>query len=151
IHSISVWRDTNAVSELIKVLADPSVAVRRAAAEALGRLGDSSAIPPILAALKEKESAERALEHSLIYALIEIGSAKETAAGLASDNSRVKRATLIALDQMPGENSLKPDAIVEALSSQDSQLRDTASWIAGRHAEWGAHLATVFEKQIGEA
>jgi putative membrane-bound dehydrogenase-like protein len=148
IHSISVWRDTNAVPELIKVLADPSIAVRRAAGEALGRLGDSTAIPAVLAALKEKESAERALEHSLIFALIEIGNPKETSVGLASDNMRVKRAAMIALDQMAGDNNLKPDSIVEALSSSDAQLRDTASWIAGRHAEWGAHLASAFEKQM---
>jgi putative heme-binding domain-containing protein len=150
IHSISVWRSEAAAPELIKVLNDPSIAVRRAAAEALGRLGDAKAVPAILAALKEKESAERALEHSLIYALIEIANAKETAGGLASENARVKKGALIALDQMAGENTLKPEAVVEALSSSDAQLRETAAWIAGRHAEWGGSLASVFERQMRE-
>ncbi|HEV8605913.1 MAG TPA: PVC-type heme-binding CxxCH protein [Tepidisphaeraceae bacterium] len=148
IHSISVWRDSAAVPELIKLLADPSLQVRRATAEALGRLGDPAAIPAILGALKEKESAERALEHSLIFALIELAKPKETSAGLASDNIRVKKAALIALDQMPGEGNLKPESIVEALSSSEPILRDTAAWIAGRHPEWGASLATSFEKQM---
>jgi putative membrane-bound dehydrogenase-like protein len=145
IHSISVWRDSNAVPELIKVLADPSLAVRRAAAEALGRLGDPSAIPPILAALKEKESAERALEHSLIYALIELSNPKETSAGLASENPRVKKATLIALDQMP-QGQLKPEDIANLFSNGD--LSDTATWIASRHPEWGAALASTLKNQL---
>src|SRR5207249_4432445 len=85
---------------------------------------------------------------SLIYAMIEIGNAKETSVGLSRDNPRVKKAALIALDQMAGENNFKPGPLIDALSSADAQLRDTASWIAGRHPEWGSALAGAFEKQM---
>ncbi len=46
----------------------------------------------------------RMLEHSLIFALIEIADPAATARGLTSDNSHVRRAALIALDQMPKGN-----------------------------------------------
>ena len=57
---------------------------RRAAAEALGRIGDKSAVPALLKAVGELRP-DRVLEHSLTYALIEIADPKGTAAGLASD------------------------------------------------------------------
>src|SRR5205085_2696350 len=80
IHSISVWRDAAAVKPLIELLTGTSLHNRRAAVEALGRLGDPAAASALLTALERP--ADRVLEHSLTYALIEIGDAKATAPGL---------------------------------------------------------------------
>ena len=81
-------------------------AVQRAAAEALGRIGDPRAVPDLLAAAAPQ--LDRVLEHSMTYALIEIADPSSTAAGLQAASSRAKRAALIALDQMDG-GGLKPD------------------------------------------
>ena len=51
----------------------PSASNRRAAAEALGRLGDAAAVPSLLQAIGRTEADDRVLEHSLTFALIEIG------------------------------------------------------------------------------
>jgi putative membrane-bound dehydrogenase-like protein len=132
IHSVSVRRDPEAVPALLKMLKSPSLQNRRAAAEALGRLGDKSAVPALLAALAEP--ADRALEHSLTFALIEIADPQGTAVGLASGSASARRAALVALDQMDG--GLKPEAVTRALNSSDARLKETAWWIAGRHPEW---------------
>ena len=148
IHSASVWRDAAAVEPLVELLGSPSHHNRRAAAEALGRIGDASAVPPLLAALREP--GDRALEHSLTFALIEIGDADSTGRGLADGSPSVRRAALIALDQM-GAESLAAEAVAAALVSSDEKLRETAGWIAGRHPEWGEHFAGIFRQQLSSA
>src|SRR5207237_6068470 len=124
--------------ELIKRLPSLPPQNRRAAAEALGRIGDRSAVPALLAALGEPN--DRFLAHSLTYALIEIGDGKATAAGLDSPNPRTHRAALIALDQMEG-GKLDGEALAKELGSEDAAIKEAAWWIVGRHPEWGPRLA----------
>jgi putative membrane-bound dehydrogenase-like protein len=147
IHSVSVWRDADAMAALVTALRSGPPAVQRAAAEALGRLGDPRAVPDLIATAASP--LDRALEHSVTYALIEIADPVATAAsGFQAPASRARRAALIALDQMDG-GGLKVDQIVSLLDSPDPVLRDTAWWIAVRHPEWGGALAGFLETQLG--
>src|SRR5262249_10298414 len=121
LHAVSLWRDRGATGQLIECLQNstanvggaflpvkPGQQVRnpfagcphnmRATAEALGRIGDKAAVPALLAAAGI--SGDRVLDHSLTYALIEIGDAEATAAGLKSPSAGTRRAALTALDQM---------------------------------------------------
>jgi putative membrane-bound dehydrogenase-like protein len=155
IHSVSVWRDRDALSQLVRMLTyDPSPACRRAAAEGLGRIGDKSAVSPVLDALAELgryplqgRQPDRVLEHSLIYALIEIGDAEDTAAGLKSPDRGVRRATLIALDQMKGRG-LTAETVAGELASTDPAMREIAWWVSSHHPEWGAVLAGRFRDRL---
>ena len=144
IHVVGLWRDKSA-SRLIELLQSPSAPNARAAAEALGRIGDKSAVPTLLAAAGQ--AADRILEHSLIYALIEIGDPKGTEAGLSSKNSRTIRAAMIALDQMDG-GALDPKFVAVLLASADSGLKEAAAWIVGRHRDWALALAGVLGQRL---
>jgi putative membrane-bound dehydrogenase-like protein len=144
-HAVSVWRDATALPGLLELLSTGTPQNQRVAAEALGRIGDSQAVGPLLSALAKP--ADRVLEHSLIYALIEIGDAKATAAGLASDIPSVHRGALIALDQMVA-GGLQPTAVVADLSLPDASLRDAAAWIASHHAEWGDALVGAMRAKL---
>jgi putative membrane-bound dehydrogenase-like protein len=137
LHGVGLWRDGNAVPLVLRWLDQGSPHVRRAAAEALGRIGDKKAVPPLLEALGKP--ADRALEHSLTYALIEIGDREGTASGLKSDNPRIRRAALTALDQMEN-GKLAAETVAAELTSKDPSVKKTASWIIGRHPEWGEAL-----------
>jgi putative membrane-bound dehydrogenase-like protein len=145
IHSAGLWRDRGAVPELVKLLESSSLHNRRAAAQALGRIGDKSAVPAILAA--SGEPGDRAREHSLTYALIEIGDPLTTAAGLKNTNSRIIRCAVVALDQMEA-GRLDPRFVAGLLGSSDVQLKDTASWIVGRHREWAGATAGVLARRL---
>jgi putative membrane-bound dehydrogenase-like protein len=145
-HAVSLWRDKAAVPELIKLLQGPSVPNRRAAAEALGRIGDKSAVPALLDALGQPR--DRALEHSLIYALIEIGDRDGTAAGLNSANIFTRRAALIALDQMDG-GKLEARIVAAELNARVPELKEAALWIVGHHPEWGGELAGMLRDRLG--
>jgi putative heme-binding domain-containing protein len=146
LHSVSVRRDRSDLPAVLPLLKSPSPQTSRAAAEAIGRIGDTSAVPALLAALQQP--ADRALEHSLTFALIEIADAAATAAGLQSDNPRVRRAALTALDQMAG-GKLPAAAVVKELTAADPALKETAWWIAGRHPEWGESLTSVLLDRLG--
>lgn len=145
IHSVSVRRDPEASADLVDLLRSDSSHNRRAAAEALGRIGSEAAVPALLVAAGQ--AADRVLEHSMIYALIEIADAEQTRAALASTGARSRRAALIALDQMDS-GTLKPHDVVALLSSDNETLKATADWIVDRHLEWGLALVPYLREQI---
>ena len=147
-YSAGLWRDRAAVPQLLTAVNSGQPALQRVAAEALGRIGDARAVPELIAASASASATDRILEHSLTYALIEIGNAAATAsAGLQAAAPRSRRAALMALDQMDG-GQLKPDAVIALLDSSDSTLQETAWWIALRHAEWGGALAGFFDARL---
>jgi putative membrane-bound dehydrogenase-like protein len=144
-HSAGAWRDAGAYDGLVAMLESSSAHNRRVAAEALGRIGIRRAVPRILAKLADPN--DRVLDHSLAYALIDIGDAKATRAGLAAENPRVRRAAMIALDQMD-KGGISADVVAANLSAPDANLRRTVTWIAGRHAEWGQTLREAFARRL---
>ncbi len=92
--------------------------------------------------------ADRALEHSLTYALIEIGDAKGTAAGLKrGEKDLTRRAALIALDQMDG-GGLTAETVAAELASEEARTRETAWWIAGRHPEWASAVTGFLRDRL---
>ena len=147
LHSVSAWRDDNALALVLVQLRTGSNAIRRVAAEALGRIGNSSTVPDLLAATAT--SNDEALLHSLTYALIEIADPVATRVGLKSDNSRTRKAAMIALDQMtPG--MLKPSDVIPLLSSETPIISEAAEWIAGQHPNWGSELAGYFRSNMND-
>ena len=145
IHSVSVWRDRAALSELLPLLRGESFHNRRAAAEAIGRMGDKSAVPAFLEAAGIP--CDRTLEHSLTYALIEIADRQGTKTALHSDNIRTRRTALVAMDQMDA-GGLRPEEVAPALVSADPVLKENAWWIASRHPEWGGALAGFLRERL---
>ena len=63
-------------------------------------MGDREAVPHLLSALASLEGQDRFLEHSLLFALIEIGDAE----GMRSyqQSHGIRRATLLVLEQSGG-------------------------------------------------
>lgn len=132
--------------ENVEELLDHSDAnLSRVAAETLGRLADSKSIDALFKSAARTD--DRQLQHAFAYALIEIADPVATRKGLSSDNSKLRRVALIALDQMAG-GGLKPEQVTPLLSSTDVGLSETARWIVSRHPEWGGELAGYFAGQL---
>lgn len=145
LHAVSVRRDKEAVSSLLLLLGSRSRHNRRAAAEALGRISDPAASPALIKALADPDN-DRALDHSLTYALIEVGENQALRDAAKSDNPRVRRAALVALDQAGAK--LDPQSIISSLDDADDAVRDSARWIASRHAEWDTELSGYLRKKL---
>jgi len=147
LHSVSLSRDAGAEKHLCRMVAMPNAPLQRVAAEAFGRIGNQDAVGALLTAAALLQKTDRVLEHSLIYALIEIADPKQTAAGLSGESIIEHRAALIALDQME-KGGLGSEAVVSLLRSQNLLLRKTASWVALHHPEWGDSLAAFFGERL---
>jgi putative membrane-bound dehydrogenase-like protein len=145
LHSISLWRDRPAVPALIDLLHKDSAHNRRAAAEALGRIGEKFAVPALLD--MAGAATDRFLEHAATYALIEIADRDGTAAGLRNDNPRIRRAAMIALEQMEG-GKLDAKTVTLEWSGADPLMKETAAWIVSRHPEWGTELAQYLRGRL---
>ena len=145
IYSSGLWRDGEALPTLVDALRTDQPAVQRVAAEALGRIGNAKAVPDLLET--SASPADRVLEHSLIYALIEIGDPASTSAGLKASAAGSRRAALIALDQIDG-GQLTAAVLIPLFTASDPLLTQTAWWIAERHPDWGGALAPYFETRL---
>ena len=145
LHGAAVWRDADALADARAALGAKVPAIQRVAAEALGRIGDAAAVPDLLTTAAQP--LDRTLEHSVTYAIIEIGDATAARAGLSAASARTRRAALVALDQMGG-GALQPADVVPLLTAAHPLVRDTAWWVAGHHPEWGPALATFFAREL---
>jgi putative heme-binding domain-containing protein len=147
-RSAFTTRDVEARPRLIHLLTDSHPAVRREAAAALGRLPAApDTVPALLQALAASAN-DRMLDHALTYALIEIADALATAGGLDHPLPQVRRAALVALDQMTG-SQLRPDQTFPLLSSPVASLRAAAlNVIAGRR-QWAGPVVAELQRSLG--
>lgn len=139
--------DREATPVLIERLHDADPAVRRAAAEALGRCPGEGATAALLAAIPA--AIDRAEEHALIFAMLELGDAEALGAGLRHENVAIRRAALIALEQVaPG--SVTRDEVLAMLGSNDPlAVREAMDAIAKRPA-WTEALPNYWRTWLTE-
>ena len=131
-HSLSVNPDPLAAEPLLARLRDDQPAVRRTAARALGRCGGPQSVAQLLQTLQEP--LDRSLEHSVVWALIEIGAADVIQQGLSSNGADIRRGAMIALDQLQAP-TLSAEVLAKLLDTQDAQLRSAALNVLCRRAK----------------
>ncbi|HVJ81976.1 MAG TPA: PVC-type heme-binding CxxCH protein, partial [Planctomycetia bacterium] len=145
LHGQGLFRRKEAAPAVASLLKDPDVAVKRMAAQTLGRLGVSGHTPALLAAAGDGE--DRWLEHAAVYAAIRLGEIDALRAGLASANVDAKRAALLALDALP-RAGLERAQVVGHLSAESSGLRKAALRAILRRPEWAAALTTDVRRML---
>ena len=151
-HAAGLHRDRASLARLGTIMKEDHPTVARAAAEALGRLGLPEACAALLAATGRADRAgDRALDHSILYALIETAAPTPILEALATGHPEAKRAALIALDQMADRlptAALARDAVIVLCASDDRNVRDAAWWVASHHPDWSDSLADQVRGQL---
>jgi putative membrane-bound dehydrogenase-like protein len=147
VRAVGLSRDAAAVQQLCALLEDKHPPIRRAAATALGLIGRAEAAPLLLAALRQ--DVDRVLEHALIYALIEIDDRSATLPGLSDGSPKVRRAALIALDQMD-HGRLSGELVARLLDTDDVDLQRAAVDVLGRRDGWSDRMMALVEKWLGQ-
>ncbi len=145
-YCVGITGDTEAAAYLRAMATVDVPFARREAATALGKLGKSDAVPSLLEALGG--DCDRILEHALIYALIEIADREATVVGLHHESARVRRAALIALDQMR-DGKLTREEVAPLLDTDDAALQTAALSVIGKHPEWAGEF-TEFLRNVLE-
>ncbi|HAN99601.1 MAG TPA: dehydrogenase [Planctomycetaceae bacterium] len=168
-HAIALRRDPSAVELLVARFGDWPPAVRRAAAEALGRIGGAAVIERLaeqVARLEPFASGDegaggRMLEHSLIFAMFEIATRStevESATArlmslLDASERRQAIAAAIVLDQL-GADDRFAETMFAWLDGDDPLRSETARAIVVRRPSWAARLAprvaAALERAVGD-
>jgi putative heme-binding domain-containing protein len=146
LHSVALERDAEALPVLSSLVVSDEPPLRLKAAEALGRIGRPAAVPALLEGLRQG-ATDRFLEHALIYALIQIGDRTATLAALTDSNPNVRRAGLIALDQMKG-GKLTRELVVPLLDTDDPELQQTALEVISQHEGWSGEIVGLVEQWL---
>ena len=135
-YGAGLWRDRAARPQLLALLASADAHVRRAACEAIGRIGDKADIAALLAL----ETKDRFAFHSAAYALYEIGEAP----GGDGDIARTVRA-MLALPKPAMSQALpliapaaRPDAAT--LKRQLARVEELLPLIKDGDAKRGAEI-----------
>jgi putative membrane-bound dehydrogenase-like protein len=144
-RSAGMMKDGEAVAALMEMVKKEDAPVRRQAAAALGQIGDGKAVPALLAAAANPE--DRFVEHSVIYSLIQLKDGAAMSKLLSDSSPKVRKAVLIALDQMDG-SPLKDAQVLPFISDSDAELRRTGLWVVSRHKEWSAKLTEALDLRL---
>jgi putative membrane-bound dehydrogenase-like protein len=144
----SLWRDSASSSKVIERLHKGAGQERRLAAETLGRTRRNGATNHLLNVARDVRG-DRMLEHSLIYALVEIGNRPKTEAGLRDPKPASRRAAMIALDQMPGAK-MQAAQVLPLLDAEDETVRSAALWIADHQPDWGDQIVPYLQTKLAE-
>lgn len=158
--SLGGLRDTNSIAELVQLVKKGKPAVQRNAATALGRIceagrrdtvseADLQAVVESLFHAMKSGSTDRTLGHALIYALIRIDQRDLVLAGLSDSSPAVRRAALIALDQMNSGN-LTRELVTPLLDTDDPALQKEALTIIGEHEGWAGETLSLLKTWLSD-
>lgn len=148
-RSAALWRDKAAVEGLTALLTHGDLNVRRAAAAALGRIGDPRAIPHLLQ--WAEQPLDRFAQHAIAYALYEIGDAGRlpaSAPGAAGDVARIAHkmltqpAKMRALAPLPVQTSPSPTPPPDpaVVAQQRARLEELLAHVKDGDAKRGAEV-----------
>jgi putative membrane-bound dehydrogenase-like protein len=145
-QAVGDLKDVPSTDKLIRLLHSPTPAEQRAAATALGHIGNPKATAQLLMAASKP--MDRFTEHAVIYALIELNSLNLVHAQLeGSKASPAGKAALIVLDQLKYAN-LKASHVIPFLDSKDTELRKTGLWVASHHTDWAPEVLAFVEQGL---
>ncbi len=177
-HAISLHRYAAAKSQLEELLKHENLQVSRVAAEGLGRIGDRTSTSALLGVLDGRHVDDRAWEHSITYALIELQAADQALESLAiakrrqprssqaksasqpgapaTDSGQIsspqrKRIAMQVIDQLAAAQRLSVDMLLDGLGSNDELYRQTASQILAKHPEWAPSYRAAIDALFQQA
>ena len=145
---VGMSRDPAAVDRLMAMVRKEAPPVRRQAATALGQIGDRRAIPALIRASADAD--DRFVEHAVIYSLITLGDPNPLVAALDDPSPAVRRAALIALDQMD-RSPLRREHLAPFLASADPLLWNAGIWVASHHPDWSDAVVDFLARRVDTA
>ena len=147
------------IDKLSRLCISDVPSVRREAATSVGRIasqnGEVSADCKAQAVTALFESirvgvSDRFLEHALIYALIRIDSRDAVLPFLSDTNPQVRRAALIALDQMD-HGDLTRELVAPLLDTDDPGLRQAALAVIASRKGWATEILTLLRTWLHDS
>lgn len=143
IVSLNLW--PSAKPHVATLLNSQSPAVKRLAAECMGRYRDSSDVDLLMRATKGC-STDRALEHAILYALLEIKDTNRLATFLSSEDADARYAALFCLNELQSNEHLTADVVAAALSDPNDRVRKIAIDVMAKNSSWSEESTGLLTK-----
>jgi putative membrane-bound dehydrogenase-like protein len=143
-HMAGMAKDRAAVDQLSHIIKSDELPVRRAAATALGQIGEARAASALLAAA---DVQDRFIEHAIIHALQQLKNTPALLAALKQPQPRIRKAALITLDQIDG-SPLRRQQVIPILEADDAELRRAALWVVSHHADWAGDVVNLLRARL---
>jgi hypothetical protein len=137
--------DHEAITLLMAIARKDQPAARRQALAALGQIGDPTTVPALLDASANPD--DRFVEHSAIYSLITLHQPAAVEKALDDSRPKVRKAALVALDQMDG-SPLHREAVAKTLRSSDKDVRSAALWVVSHHPDWADVVLAYLDERL---
>jgi HEAT repeat protein/CHAT domain-containing protein len=118
------------IGELLALLTNEDAEVRRAAAEALGQLGDPRAVEPLIALLEDEDSLVRTATTVALGNLVDPRAVKPLVVRLEDEDSKVRWAAVEALGEHDDRRTVEP--LVARLEDEEWVIRRTAAEALGK-------------------
>ena len=142
---LGLSKDQQSVAKLMELVQAGDAPVRRQAATALGQIGDTQAVSALIKASSRPD--DRFVEHAIIYSLITLKSPELLAQALGDTAANIRKAALIALDQMDG-SPLKKDQLAPFLNGENEQLQKAGIWVALHHLNWAGVVVDFLKNNL---
>lgn len=138
-------------SELSALTRHESAALRRDAITRFALAGPSDSGDAAAASIESLRGLQpdRMLEHAATYALIRIADREATSTALSDPNPQIRRAALIALDQMDGGN-LQREEVIPLLDTDDAALQKAVLDVIARHDGWASEAFSLVKDWIDD-
>lgn len=98
---------------------------------------------------KDQVPTDRQTEHAIIFAAIRIADRDGTRALLQASSPLIRRAALITLDQMDGDN-LTRESVIGLLDTDDEPLRNAAMEVISRHDGWASETLSLLSDWLSD-
>lgn len=154
-QSLGLLKDSSSINLLLGLLNDSSPSVQREAATSIGQIvlsGNVSEseyakiIHELLVPLQTGK-VDRFGEHARIFSVINLADREGTLSFLEHTNPQVRRAALIALDQMENGN-LTRELVTPLLDTDDQKLQQTVLEIMNDHEGWTSEILALLNDWI---
>jgi putative membrane-bound dehydrogenase-like protein len=147
-HILGLYRFEPARRPLETGLARPGTDphIWRATAAALGRIGNAGSVE-VLFRVPDEYLSDPVFRHSIVYALLEIGSDERVAAYLADENPAYQRLAFDVL-RISGSDLLRKN--LGDLLSADGPLREPTIRLVGKNPAWVPGQVQLLEKVLSD-
>jgi putative membrane-bound dehydrogenase-like protein len=143
LHIVGQYEDIDAGEAVVRLLEHNDLAVRREAAQTLGRLKYGDAASALLQALVTAE--DPFLEHAILYSLIRLKQSAPVINGLLHESTRVQRGALIVLDQL---SALSWEHVAPLLQSSEAKLKQTTLEVVAKYPQWVNDLVDYVDRDL---
>ena len=154
-RSVGILRDLGSLNQLRTLLNDTSPHIQREAATSIGQISlkgiisiaDQAKIISDLLVPLQTGKIDRFNEHARIYSVINMANREDTIALLKHNHPEVRRAALIALDQMEDGN-LTRELVTPLLDTDHQRLQQTALEIMNSREGWSKEILALLKDWI---